>query len=88
MNAHTLAKDSILELAETLRMAQQARMAFAARRNVTLPPITGTRIIAGVGMVRVVDASTGKVLGFRQTIREARWLAEALERGDRLQGAA
>ena len=54
MNALTLAKDSILELADTLRLAQQARMAFAARRNFTLPP-SATQEIAGHTVTEVID---------------------------------
>lgn len=54
MNALTRAKDSILELADTLRLAQQARMAFAARRSITLPP-SATQEIAGHTVTEVID---------------------------------
>ena len=88
MNALTMAKESIAELAQALRMSQQARMAFEARRAAPAQPRYRTQVFAGAGMVRVVEMGTGRVLGFRQSIREAQWLAEALERGHRLQGAA
>lgn len=56
MNALTLAKDSILELADALRLAQQARMAFAARRSITLPPSAcDTQEIAGHTVTEVID---------------------------------
>ena len=38
--------------------------------------------------LRVVELGTGRVLGFRRTIKEARWLAAQLERGERPQVAA
>lgn len=82
MNAIQKAKDTFLELADLLRLTSQARMAAAARRTSKLPPPRATWLRAtGNGMVRVLDADTGRVLGFRQTMREARWLAQALERG-------
>lgn len=88
MNALTMAKESIAELAAALRMSQQARMAFEARRAAPAPRAYRTQVVAGLGMVRVVEMGTGRVLGFRQTYREACWLAEALERGERQQVAA
>jgi hypothetical protein len=66
-----------------------------ARKSTTMPPRSpqrppvATRIyVNGAGMVRVLDATTGKVLGFRQTYREACWLAAELERGEHLQRAS
>lgn len=88
MNALSMAKESIAELAEALRMSQQARMAFEARRAAPAHNRYRTQVVAAAGMVRVVEMGSGRVLGFRQSIREAQWLAEALERGEGLQGAA
>jgi hypothetical protein len=80
MNMITMAKDSILELAEMLRQSNQARMAFEARRSSPAPQPYRTQVVAtGAGMVRVVEVGTGRVLGFRRSITEARWLAQALE---------
>lgn len=82
MNAIQKAKDVFAELADLLRQTSQARMAAAARSTSKAPVPRATWLRAtGNGMVRVIDADTGRVLGFRQTMREARWLAQALERG-------
>lgn len=50
-------------------------------------PVATKVYVKGIGMVRVLDATTGRVLGFRRTYREACWLAAALERGEHLQRA-
>ena len=89
MNMLTMARESILELAQTLQLAHQARIAFESRRAAPAPQPYRTQVVdTGRGMVRVVELGTGRVLGFRRTLREARWLAEQLERGNHLQGAA
>ncbi len=80
MNVITMAQESILELAEVLRLSGQARLAFEARRTQPAPTNYHTQVIAGAGMVRVVEIGTGRVLGFRRTIREAQWLADSLAR--------
>lgn len=81
MNMITMAQESILELAEMLRLSSQARMAFEARRTQPAPTTYRAQVVAtGSGMVRVVEIGTGRVLGFRRTIREAKWLAESLAR--------
>jgi hypothetical protein len=80
MNMITKAQHSIQELAAMLRLSSQARMAFEARRAQPAPTTYHTQVYAGAGMVRVVEIGTGRVLGFRQTIREAQWLAESLAR--------
>lgn len=83
MNALQRAKESLHELARVLHLASQVRMATTGHSTSKLPPPRATQLrVAGSGMIRVVDADTGKVLGFRCTIREARWLADALVRGD------
>lgn len=82
MNALDRARESINELLEVMRQAGQARMAARSRQRSPTPAPRATRLlVSGNAMIRVVDADTGKTLGFRQTIREARWLAERLERG-------
>jgi hypothetical protein len=83
MNALQRAKESLLELAQVLHLASQARMAATVHSTSKQAPPRATQLrVTGNAMVRVVDADTGKVLGFRRTIREARWLADALERGE------
>ena len=88
MNMLTMAQHSIHKLAQTLRLTQQARDAFTARLTPPLTPPCRTQVVAGAGMVRVVELGTGRVLGFRRTIKEAHWLAAQLERGERPQVAA
>lgn len=86
MNALTKAHESIAELVATLRLTSQARMAAEARKRQPVPAPRATHLVcSGNAMIRVVDVDTGKVLGFRRTLREARWLASALERGLHLQ---
>jgi hypothetical protein len=82
MNALQTAKASIQRLADLLHSTSTARSAFQAKRLPKLPAPRATQLRAGEsGMVRIVDADTGRVLGFRQTIKEARWLQQALENG-------
>jgi len=89
MNAFTKARHAIDELLSALHMTARARMAASTRVRPVVPPPRATQLlITGNAMVRVVDADTGKVLGFRETIREARWLQAQLERGESPQGAA
>ncbi|MDC7825298.1 hypothetical protein PQS90_09060 [Pseudomonas sp. BLCC-B13] len=89
MNMLTMARESILELAQTLQLAHQARAAFEARRAAPAQQPYRTQVVdTGRGMVRVVELGTGRVLGFRRTLREAQWLASQLERDNRQQGAA
>lgn len=89
MNMLTMARESILELAQTLQLAHQARAAFEARRAEPAQQPYRTQVVdTGRGMVRVVEMGTGRVLGFRRTLREAQWLAAQLERDRRVQGAA
>lgn len=84
MNALTKARDSIAELLDAMRHTSQARMAAQQRQPVPAPRATHL-VCSGNAMIRVVDVDTGRVLGFRRTVREARWLASALERGLHLQ---
>ena len=89
MNMLTMARESILELAQTLQLAHQARAAFEERRAAPAQQPYRTQVVdTGSGMVRVVELGTGRVLGFRRTIKEAHWLAAQLERGERPQVAA
>lgn len=46
-----------------------------------------TKLYACGGEVRVLDAETDRVLGFRSTLKEARVLQRALENGLHLQSA-
>ena len=83
MNAIQHAKASIQRLAAMMRSTTEARAAFQAKR---LPAPRATQLRAeSSGMVRVVDMDTGRVLGFRQTFKEARWLQRALENGTHTQ---
>jgi hypothetical protein len=71
-----------------LRKLFPTHPAPAAQTTATAAAPVATKVhVKGMGMVRVLDASTGKVLGFRRTYREACWLAAALERGENLQRA-
>lgn len=89
MTALQKAKQSIQDLATLIRGASQARIAFEARRTNKLVAPRATQLrITGNAMIRIVDADTGVVLGFRQTISEARSLQCALERGDYSNGRA
>ncbi|WP_405120786.1 hypothetical protein [Pseudomonas leptonychotis] len=82
MNALQTAKASIQRLADLLRSTHTARTTFQAKRLPPLPaPRATTAYISGKGMVQGRDADTGRVLGFRQTPKEAAWLQQALENG-------
>ncbi|WP_341304699.1 hypothetical protein [Pseudomonas sp. TMP25] len=82
MNALQKAKASIQHLTDLLYSTSTARTVFQAKRLPPLPaPRATTAYIAGKGMVQVRDADTGRVLGFRQTHKEAAWLQQALENG-------
>lgn len=82
MTALQTAKASIQHLADLLRSTREARTAFHAKRLPPLPaPRATTAYINGKGMVQVLDADTGRVLGFRRTPKEAAWLQQALENG-------
>lgn len=86
MNALTKAREAIAELLDAMRQTSQARMAASARQRQPAPTPRATQLMcSGNAMIRVVDVDTGKVLGFRRTVREARWLASRLERGLHLQ---
>ncbi|MFI8479667.1 hypothetical protein ACIGCM_03760 [Pseudomonas sp. NPDC078700] len=84
MNALQQAATDINELNRLSGLCAEARAAFEHRR--TTPPVDDctakhTILHAGKGMVRIVDNSTGKVVGFRQSHKEAIWLAQQLENG-------
>ena len=82
MNAIQRAKASIQALATMMRGTAEARATFEAKR---LPsPRATTVYINGKGMVQVLDADTGRCLGFRRTPKEAAWLQQALENGTHL----
>lgn len=86
MNAIQRAKASIQHLAAMMRGTAEARATFEAKR---LPPPRATQAYAsGKGMVQVIDVDTGRVLGFRRTIKEAGWLQQALENGTHNQAQA
>ena len=86
MNALTKAREAIAELVGVLRHTSQARMAATARQRQPVPAPRATHLVcSGNAMIRVVDVDTGRVLGFRRAVREARWLASHLERGLHLQ---
>ncbi|WP_447590100.1 hypothetical protein [Aquipseudomonas campi] len=89
MNLLTRAKHSIEEIAGLFRQTSQARMAFNSRKRQTLPPPRAARVeVAGMGMIRIVDADSGQLLAMRQSYAEALGVAKALERGDQLPEAA
>lgn len=81
MNALQRAKASIHTLHALLIKTADVREAANRRRTFTAPRATQL-VVSGNALVRVVDVNTGACLGFRQTIREARWLQQSLERGD------
>lgn len=86
MNALTKARDSIAELLDAMRHTSQASTAAQQRQRQPVPAPRATHLVcSGNAMIRVVDVDTGRVLGFRRTVREARWLASHLERGLHLQ---
>lgn len=82
MNALQQAQASITELTDLLSLARQARAAFA-QRNLShgYRPDNTQAVMAGKGMVHVIDSTSGRCLGFRRTPREAAWLQQALENG-------
>lgn len=83
MNALQLAQRAIDALPALLHRSAQARQ--QARQRIAIRPRATRLEITGNALVRILDADTGRVLGFRQTVREARWLQQALERGEELQ---
>lgn len=62
-------------------MGHRARAVTTQKRKVAAPRATQL-YIHGQGLVQGKDAHTGRVLGFRRTVRDARALAEQLERGE------
>lgn len=85
MNAIQQAKASTAELTDLLTLARQARAAFAARSlHQGYRPDSTQAYISGKGMVRVIDSTSHRVLGFRRTAKEAAWLQQALESGAHL----
>ncbi len=83
MNVIAMTKHSIHTLAKLIQPAPAAGAEAAPA-----PRAYRTQVVAGAGMVRVVELGTGRVLGFRRTITEAYGLAGQLERGERPQVAA
>lgn len=82
MSALQQAQASITELTDLLTLARQAREAFAGRNlSQGYRPDSTQAVMAGKGMVRIVDSTSGRCLGFRRTAREAAWLQQALENG-------
>lgn len=81
MNALQQAQASTSELTNLLALTTQARAAFAARRATQGQRQGSTQIVLGKGMVRVIDSTSGRCLGFRQSYREAQWLQQSLENG-------
>lgn len=79
MNALKLARETIAALPALLHRSAQARQ--QAQQRIAIKPRATRLEITGNAMVRILDADTGRVLGFRQTVREARWLQQALENG-------
>lgn len=87
MNALQKASNSVNDLTDLLSLAREAREAFAQRRATPGFGKGRTQVVMGKGMARVVEAGTGKCLGFRQSYKEARWLQQALENGTHPQSA-
>ena len=85
MNVIAMTKHSIHTLA---KLIQPAPAPAAGAVAAPAPRAYRTQVVAGAGMVRVVELGTGRVLGFRRTITEAYGLAGQLERGERPQVAA
>lgn len=83
MNALERARASLDAIPGLLRRSAEARR--QTQQRVAIKPRATQLIATGNGMVRVVDADTGRVLGFRQTIKEARWLQQQLEGGHPLE---
>ena len=79
MNALQHAYASINNLRALLGRTRAARQQLAQRQPLQ---VHHTRILAsGRGMFRIIDAESGRVLGFRSRFRDAHQLAAALERG-------
>ncbi len=79
MNALALARQTMAALPALLQRSAQVRQ--QAQQRIAIKPRATRLEITGNAMVRILDADTGKVLGFRETVREARWLQQALENG-------
>jgi len=89
MNAIQQAKASTAELTDLLTLARLAREAFAKRSLLQgYRPDSTQAVMGGKGMVRVIDSTSGRCLGFRSTVREAAWLQQALENGTHNQAHA
>ncbi|WP_286974960.1 hypothetical protein [Pseudomonas sp.] len=82
MNVLQESTKAINECNEVMRLAALAREAFALRRSMPSATISTPKhtIHMGAGMVRVINTATQRVVGFRQTYKEAMWLAQSLER--------
>jgi len=79
MNALQRARHALEGLPALLHRSAQARQ--QAQQRIAIKPRATQLLINGSGPVRILDVDTGKVLGFRQTVREARWLQQQLENG-------
>lgn len=88
MNVMQQATKDINELNRLSGLCAEARAAFEHRR--TTPPaddrLAKHRLeIKGTSMIHIINTSTGKVVGFRQTHKEALWLAQQLEGDEKSQ---
>lgn len=82
MNILQRGREAARELAQLLRQAGQARMAFEARRHAApITPPRATRLFISGNMVQVQDADTHRTLAFRERYADAMDVAQALERG-------
>lgn len=79
MNALALARQTMAALPALLQRSAQVRK--QAQQRIAPRPRATQMLVNGSAPVQVLDADTGAVLGFRQTVREARWLQQALENG-------
>lgn len=73
--------NALIELRELFALGRRAQIVATQKREVPVPRATQL-FIHGQGLVQVKDADTGRVLGFRRTVRDARTLAAQLERGE------
>lgn len=70
-----------MSLTDLFSRTNSAPVALPQKLEVPVPRATQL-YIHGQGLVQVKDADTGRVLGFRRTVRDARTLAAQLERGE------
>lgn len=83
MNALARARASLDAIPALLRRSAEIRQ--QTQQRIAIKPRATQLLIKGRGLVQVLDADTGRCLGFRQSYLEAEQLAKHLESGQPLE---